>query len=88
VNEKPLRIGIGLRVAMLRKSREWSQGEVAKACNLSTSSVSRIEAGACFPTIPAILRLSDAFDVEPSKLLPDLEDVRTAMKGVRRHEGT
>ena len=28
----------------------WSQGEVAEACELSTSSVSRIEAGSYFPT--------------------------------------
>ena len=39
------RIRIGLRIAELRKERDWTQEELAKRCNLGRSHIARIERG-------------------------------------------
>ena len=80
VNDKAICVAMGLRISMLRKSRSWTQEYVAEACDLSCSTISRVESGSQFLTIPGLLRLASAIDVDPGKLMPDLEDVRTAEK--------
>lgn len=36
---------IGQRIAAIRKSKEWTQGELAERCGLAQSHIARIEAG-------------------------------------------
>lgn len=69
---------MGLRLAMLRKQLGWNQTKVAEACDLSCATVSRVEKGSQFLTLPALFRLAAVLGVEPGKLIPDLEDLENA----------
>lgn len=76
--DKPLRVAMGVRLVMLRKAKGLQQSDVAKGTGLSGSTISRIESGLQFPTLPALFRIATFLQVEPGKFLPDLEDLKLA----------
>ena len=66
-------IDFGIRVRNTRKAKRWTQGQLAKKCNLSQSYVSEIESGRAHITIDVLVKLSDAFAISPNVLLSKSE---------------
>ena len=52
---------IGLRIASLRKLKEWSQDELARRAGLQRTHISRIEAGKYAVTLETIQAIAEAF---------------------------
>jgi DNA-binding XRE family transcriptional regulator len=48
----------------LRLSRQWSQGDLAKAAGVSRNIVTYIEAGTNNPTLATLKKIADAFGAE------------------------
>lgn len=59
----------GLRVKELRALQGMTQEELAEACGLFRTYLSRIESGRANPTLTVLLGLARALTVEPSDLL-------------------
>jgi len=78
VSELPklLRVAIGIRVRAHRKAQEIGQEELADKVEIAPSQISRLEKGHSGGSVYVLLRLAWAFDVEPSDLLPDLDEVK------------
>lgn len=53
---------IGQKIKLLRKSKQWSQHEVAKRLKISIPAFSKIEAGITTLTISRINQLVDVFE--------------------------
>ena len=51
---------IGLRIASLRKLKEWSQEELARRAGLQRTHISRIEAGKYAVTLETIQAIAEA----------------------------
>lgn len=51
---------IGLRIASLRKMKEWSQEELARRAGIQRSHLSRIEAGKYAVTLETIQAIAEA----------------------------
>jgi len=80
VNDKSMRVATGVRIAMLRKSKGWTQAKLSEITHLSMSTISRVESGSQYLTLSGLFRVAFALDVEPAKLLPDLDDIKNALK--------
>ncbi|MGL3108206.1 helix-turn-helix domain-containing protein [Bradyrhizobium sp. BR 1432] len=63
----------GKLVAALRQSIGLSQEELAERANIHRTYVSQIERGLKSPTIITLLKLSNALETTPSKLMKQLE---------------
>ena len=77
-SDKAVRMAIGVRISMLRKNLGWNQGQLVEATGISSSTISRVEKGHQFLTLPGIFRMAAVLGVEPAQLLPDLEDLKNA----------
>lgn len=62
------------RLRVLRAERNWSQGDLAAALDVSRQSVNAIETGRYDPSLPLAFRIAELFDlaieeifVSPSK---------------------
>ncbi|HYG88331.1 MAG TPA: helix-turn-helix transcriptional regulator [Azospirillum sp.] len=64
-----IRRQVGLNVQRIRRSRGWSQEELAFESGLHRTYISGIERGARNPTITVLKELADALGVMPSSLL-------------------
>ena len=67
-----IRRQVGLNVQRIRRTRGWSQEELAFESGLHRTYISGIERGARNPTITVLKELADALGEPPSTLLkPD-----------------
>ncbi|MBP2296886.1 helix-turn-helix domain-containing protein [Azospirillum rugosum] len=64
-----IRKQVGLNVQRIRRTRGWSQEELAFESGLHRTYISGIERGARNPTITVLKELADALGVPPSMLL-------------------
>ena len=62
---------LGRRVRELRRSRKWTQEELAHRTERTTAYISRIETGQQNPSILTVRSLAKAFDVSVNDLLPE-----------------
>ena len=60
---------LGARIAVLRRAKGWSQGELAKKLEVSPSAVGMYEQGRREPSNGVLLRLSELFGVTVDYLL-------------------
>ena len=60
---------LGERIAILRKSRSWSQAELAEKLCISSSTVGMYEQGRREPSLQGAVELSRAFGVSVDYLL-------------------
>jgi transcriptional regulator with XRE-family HTH domain len=60
---------LGLRVRELRRTRGWTQTELAERIGVQQSAVAKIERGAVDPTTTMIVKLAKALGVSPGHLL-------------------
>jgi transcriptional regulator with XRE-family HTH domain len=61
---------IGDRLKVLREEKYLSQRELAKAANMSPTTVFKLEANQAEPQPRTIRRLAEALGVDPSQLAP------------------
>lgn len=69
---------IGSRIRNLRKSRGWTQGELAKKLEISASTVGMYEQGRRQPDGEMLVRLCEVFSVSTDSLLGVSEPAREA----------
>ena len=60
---------LGLRIAMLRVEKGWSQAELARRIGVSTSAVGMYEQGRREPSLGLLVRLAQEFGVTTDYLL-------------------
>ncbi|HYH37996.1 MAG TPA: helix-turn-helix transcriptional regulator [Azospirillum sp.] len=64
-----IRTQVGLNVQRIRRSRGWSQEELAFQSGLHRTYISGIERGARNPTVTVLKELADALGVAPGDLI-------------------
>lgn len=74
----PLLKIIGINIKTLRKKRNWTQEEFAEIANINDKEVSHIEAGNRNITITTLVKISNAFEIAPHKLLTELTNIKEA----------
>ncbi len=68
----------GMALRAVRQERGISQDLLSEICDLDRTYPSLLERGLRGPTVAMLLRLGDALDVEPSRLIADtVERLRT-----------
>ena len=60
---------IGLAIMKVRQARGMSQEDLAGAADVARNYISRIENGHVAFSVPVLLKIAEALDIEPSKLL-------------------
>jgi transcriptional regulator with XRE-family HTH domain len=65
-------VAFGQRLRELRAERRVSQDDLARATDVHPTAIGRLERGSREPRLTTILRLARGLDVEPGKLLDDL----------------
>ena len=68
------------RIALLRKSKKFTQEKLGELVNVSQRSVASWEAGERSPSIPTLCDLADKLDVSVDWLLGRTDEVKTANK--------
>lgn len=63
----------GRRVRHLRNERGLSQDALARATDVHTTMIGRLERGVREPRLSTILRVADGLEVEPGELLDQLD---------------
>lgn len=61
----------GERIMILRRRKNWTQAQLAKACGLHRATVSQVEVGIKTTSLKALARIASALEVETSSLLLD-----------------
>ncbi len=51
------------RLKVLRAERDWTQGDLAEALEISRQSVNAIETGKYDPSLPLAFKIADLFDM-------------------------
>ncbi|HZU60726.1 MAG TPA: helix-turn-helix transcriptional regulator [Solirubrobacteraceae bacterium] len=69
--EGPAPVGLGERIRQLRKEVGWSQAELGEKIGTDSQRVSRYENGRITPSLDAIVRVAEAFNVSIDYLLVD-----------------
>ena len=59
---------LGRRIQYLRKQRGFSQEKFAEAIGIATTSLSYIETGRGFMTLPTLEKMSQVLEVEPCEI--------------------
>lgn len=62
------------KLRVLRKSKGWSQGQLAKKINADLQRVSKYERGVIWPTMELMARLAKVFNVSVDYLIRDEEN--------------
>lgn len=69
--EGPAPVALGERMKQLRKEAGWSQAELGERVGTDSQRISRYENGRITPSLEAIVRIAEAFDVSIDYLLVD-----------------
>jgi len=77
---------INERIIQLRKARNWSQDELAKAIGSSRIMIGKYERGENTPSLEVIMKLAKAFEVTTDYLLGETMQVAYDREIVRRLE--
>lgn len=60
---------IGQRIVELRKQKNWSQSDLARACNKDRQAMEKLENGRVNPTLYSLYEISEALGVSLSQML-------------------
>lgn len=69
---KPILKLLGQNIRALRSSHGWTQETFAEHANINDKEVSHIEQGNRNITIETLVKIANAFEVEPSLLIRDV----------------
>ncbi|WP_179009620.1 helix-turn-helix domain-containing protein [Winogradskyella forsetii] len=75
IDKKVLQIAIGKRIREVREVKKIPQQDLAGACNIEKSNLSRIEAGNTNPTLYTLGKIADRLCVSLSELL-DFKEIK------------
>lgn len=67
--DKPLEVLLGARISDLRKSRQWTQAQLAERIEVEPETISRFERGATAPSLHTLEKLAQALKVSVGDLL-------------------
>ena len=70
-SKKKVKLNIGDRIKMLRLSQKRTLQEIAAACDLSRSMISKIENNKAVPSVAALVKLSKSLGTNISSLLEE-----------------
>ncbi len=62
-------IALGKRIRLLRRSRHWTQAQLAEKVGIRTGPMNYLENGHHLPSLPVLCELADIFDVTVDQLL-------------------
>lgn len=65
-------IGIGKKIRAIRKEKDLYASEIAKRANVSNGLISRIENGRTIPSVPVLLSIIHALEIEPSRFFENI----------------
>jgi transcriptional regulator with XRE-family HTH domain len=66
-------VAFGMRLRQLRAERGISQDDLARETDVHPTAIGRLERGSREPRLTTILRIARGLDVEPGKLLNELD---------------
>jgi putative transcriptional regulator len=69
VNKEELQKKVGQRIVQLRTQKNWSQADLARACNKDRQSIERIENGKVAPSLYSLYEISQALEISLAKIL-------------------
>ncbi|MCE7055188.1 XRE family transcriptional regulator [Algoriphagus sp. AGSA1] len=72
-NPDYLTVQIGNKLKSLRKENGWKLGELSVKSGMSMAMISKIENGRIIPTLPSLIQLIQAFNVNISDFFSDLK---------------
>jgi len=72
----PGRFDLGVRLKELRKKRGFSQTELAKLVGVTPSTISQVESGLIYPSVPALMKMAEVLSVEVSSFFQESEEAR------------
>lgn len=72
---------LGIRIALLRASRGWSQAELARRIGVSASAIGMYEQGRREPSLDLLVRLAREFDVTTDYLLMGEDSLSDPLEG-------
>lgn len=66
-------IELGIKIAELRKKKDWSQLELAEKLKIQRTAITRIELGKVNSTVNMLRKIAKALDIKTIELL-DIEE--------------
>jgi putative transcriptional regulator len=69
VNKSELNKNIGQRIVKLRTQRNWSQSDLARACNKDRQAIEKLENGKVNPTLYSLFEISRALEISLEELM-------------------
>jgi transcriptional regulator with XRE-family HTH domain/KaiC/GvpD/RAD55 family RecA-like ATPase len=72
----PGRVDLGLRLKYFRTRRGLSQTELAKLVGVTPSTISQVESNLIYPSLPALMKLSEVLSVDVTSFFQDQEGAR------------
>jgi transcriptional regulator with XRE-family HTH domain len=69
----PGRVDLGLRLKYFRTRRGLSQTELAKLVGVTPSTISQVESNLIYPSLPALMKLSEVLSVDVTSFFQDQE---------------
>ena len=79
---KPLAQRLGTQIAALRKTKEWTQADLAERIGVEPETISRFERGATVPSLHTLEKLAQSLKISigdllvPSSTVPDDQATR------------
>ncbi|OHT43188.1 helix-turn-helix domain-containing protein [Flavobacterium tructae] len=69
ISEEIFIANLGLHIKGLREKKDWSQQQLADACDIPRNQISRIERAKINTGIRTLIRIANALDIELTELL-------------------
>jgi transcriptional regulator with XRE-family HTH domain len=85
---RQVRLSLAANVRVLRQQQGYSQEDLATACQMSRSVISRIEGGQHEPRVSTLLALSAALGVNPAAFLDGLQQATPSPKNHSDHSNS
>lgn len=82
---RQVRLSLAANVRALREERGYSQEDLAAACQMPRSVISRIERGQHEPRVSTLLVLSAALRVDPAAFLNGLQPATSSQEDYNEH---
>ena len=69
ISEETFIINLGIHIRQLREKKNLSQQDLANDCNIPKAQIGRIERAKINTTVRTLIKIANAFEIEPKELL-------------------
>lgn len=69
ISEETFIINLGVHIRQLREKKNLSQQDLANDCNIPKAQIGRIERAKINTTVRTLIKIANAFEIEPKELL-------------------